>query len=177
MHTSQSLNITSSKHSLLTPKETVWFEFTRCLIFLVSLMSVGCVFLGGYYIVLSWVFAFMFPLFANIHWVSRFESEYPPRIRSIHYKRSRTWLAVPRFWLPIIEHIACSYRRNFKTRSDDTVQAQLVRIASSNFVHPRGESNTLVWKLQNHVVVALVTTCCQIYGLSAFFLFVFGGPP
>ncbi|MXZ45332.1 MAG: hypothetical protein F4Z01_10250 [Gammaproteobacteria bacterium] len=177
MRTSSALHTISSDRSLLTQKEITWFEFTRCLIFLVSLMSVGCAFLGGYYIVLSWVFAFMFPLFANMHWVSRFESEYPPRIRSIHYKRSGTWLAVPRFWLPIIEHIACSRRRHFKTRSDGTDQAQLVRIESSNFIHPHGEIHTFIWKLQNHVVVALVTTCCQVYGMTAFFLFVFGGPP
>ena len=171
---SQSLTTIRSDRSLLTPKEIAWFEFTRCLIFLLSLMGVGCALLGGYYIVLSWVFAFMCPLFANLHWQSRFESEYPPRFRSIQYKLSRTWLTAPRFWLPIVEHSACWYRQRFKKQSGDSEQAQLVRVESSNFIRPHGEFHVLVWKLQNHVVVASVTTCCQLYCVVAWFLYFLG---
>ena len=166
---SQSLPITRVDRSVLTPNETARFQFTRCLIFVLCLVSIAWPFFGTFYGIVSWVCAFMCPLFANVAWQSRFVSQYPPKSRLTHENRDRPWLMVPTFWLPIVEHIVCWYKRQSKTHSGDSVQPPLVCVESSSSIHRGGNSQIRLLKLQNRVVVALITSCCQVFGVVGFF--------
>ena len=169
----QSLTQTNIDSSLLTPKETAWFLFTRCLIFLISVGGVVWSLFDPEFINDAFI-VILISVVANFAWHSRFAWEYPPRSSSIQGKRNRPLLAAPQFCIPIIEHIVRLYERHSKRHSDDTVQSLMVRIELSSSAHPnRGFQRQLV-KLQNHVAVAFVTSCCQIYLFVAYFLYLLG---
>ena len=169
----QVLQPTRSSRSVLSPNETAKFQFTRCLIFVLCLMSTAWPFFGDLYGIFCWVFAFMCPLFANIAWQSRFSLQYPPKSGSVRGIRSKPWVTKPQFWLPIVEHIFCWYKRQSKKHSGDLVQPPMVCIESSSFIHVSGKFQTRFLKLQNHVVVAFTTSCCQVFGVVGYFVTLF----
>lgn len=178
---SQFIDTSSSDHSLLTPNEKVSFQFTRCLIFLLSIVSVGLSFFGGLCVILGFVFAFLCPMLANLVWwqsrfvwhssQTRFIWQNPSTSGSIHEKYSTPRLTKPQFLLPIIEHIVCACVRDSAKQSGDATQSPLVRLESSNFMNPSSKFQTWLVNRQNHVVVALITSCCQVYGIVAYFTY------
>ena len=176
---SESLETFSTDYSSLTPIETVRFQFTRCSIFALSIASVGFSFFGGLYVILGYVFVFMCPLIANlVWWQSRFVLD-GPQVRFIWQvpstsgssqgERSTPWLTKPQFWLPIIEHIVCAYKRHSAKQSGDVAKSSLVRFESSSIMNPSGKFQTWLVSRQNHVVVAFITSSCQVYGIVAYF--------
>ena len=169
----QTLIQTNIDRALLTPKESAWFFGTRCLIFFLSLMSVGCVFIGGFYVIISGGFALVCPLIANLIWQIKLSTQFPPKSNSIHPNLSKPWLVIPLFFLPICDHIAYFIKRRSKNQSDDSASYPLFRSESSDMICPPNKFQTMVWNIQNHVVTAFITSCCQafsgtMYSLSSF---------
>lgn len=153
----------------LTPNETAWFQFTRCLIFVLGIVSVGLSFFGGLYVILGFVFAFLCPMLANIvWWQSRFALAYPAKLSLIQGKQiTPPRLTKPQFWLPIVEYIFCLYKQHSKKQFGDPTQSPLVRFESSSLINPSGKFQTWLVNRQNNVVVAIITSCCQVYGYVA----------
>lgn len=166
----ETLSQTNVDRALLTPKESRWFFGTRCLIFLLSLMSVGCSFFGGFYVVFGGAFALVFPIIANVIWQLKLSTQFPPKSNSIHPNSSKPWLVLPLFFLPIFDHIAYFIKRRVKNQSDDGVPSPLFSTESSGLTQAPGKLQTLVGNIQNHVVVAFVTSCCQCYGATMYLL-------
>ena len=169
---SESSETSSTDHSSLTPIETVRFQFTRCLIFVLSIVGVGLSFLGGYYVILCYVFVFVCPMLANfVWWQSRFALAYPAKLSLIQGKQiTPPRLTKPQFWLPIVEYIFCLYKQHAKKQSEDPTQSPLVRFESSSLINPCGKFQTWLVNRQNNVVVAIMTSCCQVYGCIAFIM-------
>lgn len=177
---SESSETASIDQSSLTTNETAWFQFTRCLIFVLGTVSVGLSFFGGSYVILGFVFAFLCPMLANVVWwqsryvwhspQTRFIWQNPSTSGSSQGERSTPWLTKPQFWLPIIEHIVCAYKRHSAKQSGEAAQSPLVRLESSSIINPSGKFQTWLVNRQNHVVVAFITSCCQIYGFVAFIM-------
>lgn len=166
----QTWSQTNIDHALLTPKESKWFFGTRCLIFLLSLIGVGCAFFGGFYVIFSGVFALLCPLFANLIWQIRLSTQYPPKTNSTHPNVRKPWLVLPLFFLPICDHIAYIIKRHFKKQSDDSTSSPLFRSESSDLMLPPGKLQTLVGNIQNHVAVALITSCCQAFSVTMYYV-------
>ncbi|MXZ55018.1 MAG: hypothetical protein F4Z14_02475 [Gammaproteobacteria bacterium] len=166
----ETLSQTNVDRALLTPKESRWFFGTRCLIFLLSLMSVGCSFFGGFYVVFGGAFALVFPIIANVIWQLKLSTQFPPKSNSIHPNSSKPWLVLPLFFLPICDHIAYIIKRQFKKQSDDNVSSPLFRSESSDLMLPPGKIQTLVGNIQNHVAVAFITSCCQAFSVTMYYL-------
>ena len=166
----QTLSQTNVDRALLTPNESNWFFGTRCLIFLLSLMSVGCSFFGGFYVIFSGAFALVLPIIANLIWQLKLSTQFPPKQNFIHPNFSKPWLVLPLFFLPILDHIAYFIKRRFKKQSDDNVSSPLFRSESSDLMLPPSKFQILVGNIQNHVVVAFVTSCCQCYSATNVFL-------
>ena len=178
---SDSIQTSSTDHSSLTPNETAWFQLTRCLIFVLGIASVVLSFFGGYCVILCFVFAFLCPMLANVVWwqsrfvldspQTRFIWQTPSTSGSSQRRRSTPRLTKPQLLLPIIEHIVCAFVRHSAKQSVDAAQSSLVRFESSSIMNPSGKFQTSLVNLQNHVVVAFITSCCQVYGIVAYFVY------
>ena len=178
---SESLETSNTDYSSLTPIETVRFQFTRCLIFVLGIVSVGLSFLGGYYVILCFVFVFLCPMLANVVWwqsrfvlispQTRFIWQNPSTSGSSQGKGSTPRLAKPQFLLPIIEHFVCAYIRHSAKQSGDVAQSALVRFESSSIMNPSGKFQTWLVNRQNSVLVAFIASCCQVYCIVAYFMY------
>lgn len=164
---SQSLQATTADRSVLTPNETKCFQFIRCSIFILSVVGVVSVFLGDYYVICGYLFVFLCPVLANSALQSRFVSVRPTTASPIHANHSRPSVTPPQFWLPILEHIQCAYKRHSKKQSGEPTQSPWVLVESSSSINPTGNFQKRLLKLQNHVLVAFTTSICQVFGLVA----------
>ena len=165
---SQSSQATTADRSALTPNATKYFQFVRCLIFLLSVVGVVFAFLDGFYLIFCYVFVFLCPVLANLALQSRFLPKSPTTASPIYANHSRPSVTPPQFWLPILEHIQCAYKRHSKKQSGEPMQSPWVLIESSSSITPTSNFQTWLLKLQNHVLVALTTSICQVFGLVAF---------
>ena len=164
---SQSLPYTNLEPFVLTTKEAIWFYSTRCLVVTLSIVGVACTF-SDRYTLFAGLFAWGCPLIANVIWQLRIATQFPPISTSTQPLSNSPWLVVPLFCLPIVDHIAYAFKRHFKKQSDDKAQSPLFRSESTSTMRPAGKFQKLVGNLQNHLVVALITTGCQIYSIVAY---------
>ena len=169
----QPLRYTSTYRSVRTSSESSWFYGTRCLIFLLSIVAVVCAQFESYYIIATYGFAFFCPLVANFIWQSKLSTYVSARSASTQPKYRIALILKPHFFLPIIYHIAVAIENKFNKRSNDGEESSLIASEQSSFVDSTNKFHALAGKLQNHLAVAFITTSCQVYGIVAYFMYLF----
>lgn len=161
---SQSPPSDSMNLSLLFGTGSVLFYGTRWLIFGLSIVGVVST-LSDQYMPYAWLFGFMCPFVATLIWQVATFSPLPPDSKSAQTPKGSPWLVVPIFWLPIIDHIAYPVKQFILNRSRMKKQSKLGVVDARSLVPTSERVRIPIGNIQNHVVIALVTTCCQVYSV------------
>ena len=168
---SQTLQTTTADRSVLSLDETARFQFTRFLILLLSVVGVGCSIFDGFGVIVAYGFAFLCPMIANVVWQSRLSKQNTPRLDSSEPKYRNYWILKPQFFLPILHHIALGIERTYKIPPEENEESALILDEASSFEASTNKIHSLCGRLQNHVVVALITSSCQVFGIVAYFMY------
>ena len=168
---SQSLPSTSSYLPILSPKESAWIFGTRFFILLLSVVGVGCSILDGLGVIVAYAFAFLCPMIANVVWQSRLSKQNTPRSDSSQPKYRNYLILKPQFFLPILHHIALGIEKIYKIPPEENEESALILGEASSFEGSTNKIHAFCGRLQNHVVVALITSSCQVYAIVAYFMY------
>ena len=168
---SRSLPSTSSYLPILSPKESAWIFGTRFLILLLSMVGVGCTLVDGYGDIVAYGFAFLCPILANGIWHVYLDQLSSRRSGSTQPKYRHALILRPHFFLPILHHIALAIEKIYKIPPENNEESALILGEASSFESSTNKIHALCGKLQNHVVVALITSCCQVYGIVVYFMY------
>lgn len=168
---SPSLPSTSSYLPLLSPIASAWFYATRFLILLLSVVGAVWALFNSYGVLVGYGFAFVCPMIANVVWQSRLSKQNTPRSNSSQPKYRNDLILKPQFFLPILHHIALAIERIYKIPPEENEESALILGEASSVEGSTYKIHALCGKLQNHVVVALMTSSCQVYGIVAYFMY------
>ena len=168
---SHSPPITNLSPHLLTEKETAWLYGTRWLMFGLGILGVLCT-LSNQYIPYALLFGFVCPMIATVSWWIKCLTKLLPPSEAVQLPSYTIWLVAPVFWLPILDHILYPIKQYYQKRADPgNVSTIGDDEDSSSFIPPMDQNRSMVGNLQNSVLIALTTTCCQAYCIIAFVFF------
>lgn len=168
---SQSLPSTSSYLRLLSPNTSTWFYATRFLILLLSVVGAGCTLFDGYGFIVACGFVFLCPILANWIWHLHLERLSSRRLAPTQPKYLYALVLRPNFFLPILHHLALAIEKIYKIPPENNEESVLILGEASSIEGSTNKIHALFGKLQNHVVVALITSCCQVYGIVVYFMY------
>lgn len=167
----QTLTQTNIDRALLTPKESTWLYATRFLILFLSVVGVACALIDGYGVIVAYGFAFLCPIIANGIWHVHVEARSSRSSGSTQPKYRYALIVRPQFFLPILRHIALAIEKIYKIPPEDNEESSLILGEASSFVGTTNKIHMMFGKLQNHVVIASITSCGQVYGIGAYFIY------
>ncbi|MXZ55020.1 MAG: hypothetical protein F4227_03970 [Gammaproteobacteria bacterium] len=167
---SPSLPSTNSYQPLLTPNVSAWFYATRFMILFLSVVGGVCTLFNSYGVLVGYGFGFVCPMIANAVWQSRLSKQNTPRSDSSPLKYRNYLILKPQFFLPILHHIALGIERIYKIPPEENEESALILGEASSFEGSTNKTHAWCGRLQNHIVVALVTSCCQVYGIVVYFM-------